>query len=558
MLTHLTISNIVLIESLSLEMKNGLTALTGETGAGKSILLDSLGLALGQRADSGLLRKGAEQGSVTAAFDLGLNSHETLANLYNDEGILDDNFEGQIILKRQLMSDGRTRAFVNDRPVSVSVLKQIGSLLVDIHGQFETHGLLDSKNHGALLDSFGMLESNVLSVRESYQKWKLAEKKLKQHHVAMEKAREEEEYLTACVEDLEKLNPQKGEEEELLAKRQRLQHQEMIISGLNDAYKLLENDKGANEAVYTSIRALEKIADKADSVIDPYIERLDAALSTLRDIAGDLETTAYNWGEFDENLEHVDDRIHELRGQARKHNCAVDLLSDLLAEMQSSLQNIRNDETILKQLEQGLAQAQSNYNELASVLTKKRVVIAKDLSNSVMLELPDLKLGKAQFRVAVDTASTPSENGLDYVHFLIRTNPGSPEGELGKVASGGELSRIMLALKVVLSNTNPVPVMVFDEVDSGIGGATADAVGARLSRMAKKCQILVVTHSPQVAAKAGHHWIVSKSDIDGKTETTVTPLMDENIRVDEIARMVSGANVTNEARAAAKVLRDVA
>jgi DNA repair protein RecN (Recombination protein N) len=554
MLTHLTISNIVLIEELSLSMKSGLTALTGETGAGKSILLDSLGLTLGQRAESGLLRKGATQGTVTAVFDLP-NGHHVYDIL--DANAIDH--DDELILKRQITSDGKSKAFINDRPVSVALLKEIGDQLIDIHGQFETHGLMDSKNHGVLLDGFGGLQPDVINVNSAWKAWRTAQKDLENHIIAMQKAKEDEEYLIDCVAALEKINPIKGEEAELTAKRQRLQSQESIIQGLNEAYQALDADKGANEAVYTSLRALEKIADKAEDKIDPFITRLDAALSNLRDIAGDIEMMAHGWGEFDDNIEHVDDRIHELRAAARKHNCAVDLLPEMLADMQSALQNIRDDEGLHKQLEAAVVRTAADYNSVATALTDKRLNVAGKLSDAVMHELPDLKLGNAIFRVAVDALPSPSAYGYDDIHFLIRTNPGSPEGELGKVASGGELSRIMLALKVVLSDTTPVPVMVFDEVDSGIGGATADAVGARLSRMADACQILVVTHSPQVAAKANHHWIVSKSDsASGTTSTTVTPLNDESVRIDEIARMVSGAQLTDEARAAAKVLRNVA
>ena len=444
MLTHLTISNIVLIESLSLAMDRGLTALTGETGAGKSILLDSLGLALGARAESGLLRKGSDQGMVTATFDLAPD--HLVFSILQENGF--DGHESDFILRRQITADGRTKAFINDRPVSVSLLKTIGEQLVDIHGQFETHGLMDQKNHGALLDSFGGLADDVATTKESYRAWRVAEKSLKNHLDAMQKAKEEEEYLTACVEELDKVNPQKGEEEELMAKRQRLQHQEMIILGLNEAYQALEADKGANEAVYTAVRSLEKIADKAEEVIDPYITRLDAALSALRDIAGDIETTAHGWGEFDDNLEHVDDRIHELRGLARKHNCAVDLLPDLWADMQTALQNIQDDEATHKRLEQEVIRTAAAYNEQATLLTEKRLKAAGALSSSVMAELPDLKLGKAQFRVAVDAADTPSETGQDVISFVIRTNPGSPEGELGKVASGGNCHGLCWRLKL--------------------------------------------------------------------------------------------------------------
>lgn len=553
MLTHLSIHNIVLIQSLSLTMESGLTALTGETGAGKSILLDSLGLALGARADAGLLRKGADQGSVTASFDLPTN-HKIFDILRDNE------FEDadELIVRRTLGVDGRSKAFINDRPVSVSLLKTIGEYLVDIHGQFETHGLMDSKHHGGLLDNFGGLTNDVNAVRDAWKTRRQAERDLQSHIEAMEKAKADEEYLTACVEELEQINPSEGEEEQLLIKRQALQNREAILMGLNEAHGALEGDKTANDWLYRGLRALEKIADKAENDVDPLIKRLDENLSSLRDIAGDIELVAHRLSEADENLEFVDDRIHELRAAARKHNCLVDQLPSVFADMKTRLDTIHNDDKKLAQLEQAVRDTTSHYRAVAKILSDKRAQAAGQLSDSVMAELPDLKLGNAIFRVAVDRAQGESDKGVDDVKFLIRTNPGSPEGELGKVASGGELSRIMLALKVVLSKSSPVPVMVFDEVDSGIGGATADAVGKRLARMADACQILVVTHSPQVAAKANHHWIVSKSDANGSTQTSVTAITDEGARIDEIARMVSGASLTDEARAAAKVLRDAA
>ena len=553
MLTHLTIQNIVLIKSLSLTMDKGMTALTGETGAGKSILLDSLGLALGDRADSGLLRKGADQGSVTASFDL--PSHHEVFTMLREQ---DFEADGELIIRRTLGADGRSKAFLNDRPISVSMLKDIGDRLVDIHGQFETHGLLDSKAHAALVDSFGALKGDVEAVRAAWATWRAAQKALAEHQEKLAKAKADEEYLTACVEELNKIAPEKGEEDILLDKRQKLLHFEAVMEGLNEAHQSLEGEKAANDSLYRAIRALEKIADKAADQIDPFITKMDAALSALRDVAGDIEMMAHNFGE-DENIEHVDDRLHELRAAARKHNVRCDDLPDLLFEMKDKLTAIHNDDKAMARLTREVADAETAYDKAAATLTEKRRKASDSLGAQVMAELPDLKLGNAKFRVAVEPLAAPTRDGRDDVRFLIQTNTGSPEGELGKVASGGELSRIMLALKVVLSKTSPVPVMVFDEVDSGIGGSTADAVGARLARMAHDRQVLVVTHSPQVAAKADHHWIISKADDDeGMTQTSVHPITDEATRIDEIARMVSGASLTDEARAAARVLRSAA
>ena len=553
MLTHLTIDNIVLIKSLSLSMEKGMTALTGETGAGKSILLDSLGLTIGARADAALLRKGATQGSVTASYDLPSN-HQVFQYL-SAQGY---DFDGELIIRRTIGADGRSKAYINDRPVSVSLLKDIGDILVDIHGQFQTHGLLDSKAHGGLLDNFGALEADVKLVREAWAKWRAAKQSVADHEEKLSKAKADEEYLSSCVEELNKIAPLKGEEDILLDKRQKLLHFEAVMDGLNESFQALDGDKATNDCLYKSIRALEKIADKAPDQIDPFITKMDSALSLLRDVAGDIEILAHNFGE-DENIEHVDDRLHELRAAARKHNVLCDDLEGLLFDMQDQLNTIHSDDKALKGLIEELRVTENNYYKYAKSLTEKRHVSANDLSAHVMAELPDLKLANATFRVGITPLSVAAKEGMDNICFLIQTNTGSPEGELGKVASGGELSRIMLALKVVLSKSSPVPVMVFDEVDSGIGGATADAVGARLARMAKDAQILVVTHSPQVAAKADHHWVISKADDDlGMTQTSVQPIDNESSRIDEIARMVSGASLTDEARAAARVLRNAA
>ncbi len=553
MLAHLVIQNIVLIETLSLDMRKGMTVLTGETGAGKSILLDSLGLVLGARADSGLLRKGADKGTVTASFELPLN-HSVFAYLADQ----DFDAEGELIIRRTLTADGKSKAYINDKPVSVSLLRNLGNMLIDIHGQFATHGLMDSKAHGALVDNFGGLYADVVKINDAWRTWSKAKKAVIDHQDALDKAKADEEYLTACIEELSKTAPEKGEEYILLEKRQRLQHYEAIMEGLNEAFQALDGDKATNDSLYRAIRALEKIADKAADKIDPVIQQMDAHLSALRDIAGDIEMMGHDWGN-DGNIEHVDDRLHELRAMARKHNVLCDDLSDLLDDMRGKISTIQNNDKIMDELVLAERQAEAQYMQQADVLSRARMGVADDLGTQIMAELPDLKLGNAIFRVQVERTDVPTLNGMDDVKFLIQTNAGSPEGELGKVASGGELSRIMLALKVVLSRTSPVPVMVFDEVDSGIGGSTADAVGERLYRMADNEQILVVTHSPQVAAKANHHWIVAKAETDaGMTTTSVTQIEGEADRVDEIARMVSGASLTDEARAAAKVLRNVA
>ncbi len=550
MLKALHIKNVVLIEQLSLSLEGGLCALTGETGAGKSILLDSLGLALGQRSDAGLVRKGAEKASVSAAFDLP-DSHPVYNIIKAHDLVLDET----LILRRVVGKDGRSRAFVNDQPVSVSLLKEIGAALVEIHGQFETQGLLNPKTHRLLLDSYAGLQNTVQRLEALWQSWALTRKELKEAQTQAIKNRQEEDYLRQSVEDLEALDPQEGEEKNLADLRERLKHRESVVQALYASREAVFSEDGAEATLHQAYRVLDRIADKGGSAIESVINALDRALAELQEAGAEIDSAFADMEEGEHSLEAIDDRLHALRTQARKHNCTVDDLVGVKETLSEQLALIDNEEGVLSDLAQKCDAARKTYITLAQEIHKERKKAAEKLDEKVGEELPPLKLEKARFMTEVQ--EKPELNwgaqGLDDVRFLVTTNPGADPGPLNKIASGGEMSRFMLALKVVIAENDTAGSYVFDEVDSGIGGATADAVGERLSRLAKHHHILVVTHSPQVAARADHHWIVKK---DGAKEvrTNITTLEDYESRREEIARMLSGADVTQEARAAAEKL----
>lgn len=540
MLAALDISQVVLIDRLGIEFQPGFCALTGETGAGKSILLDSLGLALGARADAGLVRKGAQQASVIATFTLDKNHivHDMLAA----QGLDSDT---TLILRRVLGADGRSRAFINDQPVSVTLLRQIGESLIEIHGQFDTHGLLDPETHRALLDSYAGVDITTLSA--SWEAWRAADRALAVARADADRARREENYLRQSVEDLDALAPEDGEEERLAQLRDRLQRRTQIMDSLATADHALGE---AESAMNTAYRALER-AGAADA-----LAALDRAGVELRESVAAIHSLSADMEDGGHDLESVDDRLHELRAQARKHNCTPDELPALRDRLARQLALIDGQGAALEDLQKAVEDARRAYLKHATAAAKTRRKAAAALDALVAVELPPLKLDKARFVTAVDDAPEDQwgPGGTDRVRFLVATNPGAAPGPLDKIASGGEMARFMLALKVVMAEkTATAHSLVFDEVDSGIGGATAAAVGERLARLSRARQILVVTHSPQVAARAQHHWIVLK---DGKKDVTtkIIPLPELAARKEEIARMISGAAVTDEARAAAKKL----
>lgn len=544
MLASLTIKNVVLIDHLSIQFSKGLYALTGETGAGKSILLDSLGLALGARSESGLVRKGEDTATVSAEFDVS-KSHPAFTFL-KEQGIDED---GQIIVRRSVAQDGKSRAFINDHPVSVSLLKQLGEMLVEIHGQFDTQTLLNPRVHRGLLDEYAESEKDITGLRIVWNDWKAAREALEQRKADMERAKAEEAYLRAALEQLDDLSPKEGEEEKLTYLRSRLMKREQYIESYATAQR-------AAEQAGTQLNTVWKSLEKAGEGGSETAKALDRAMAELQEVSAGVDLLLASLEDSEYSLTEIDDRLFALKAQARKHACGIDDLPTKRDEIAALLNGITGEGNTLAALEKTVAKAHKDYELAAQSLSAKRASAAKKLDKLVAKELAPLKLDKARFETHVEKMDENDwgPEGIDRVQFLVATNPGAAAGPLNKIASGGEMARFMLALKVVLAETGTAQTLVFDEVDSGIGGATADAVGERLARLSKQRQILVVTHSPQVAARSSHHAIVMKT---GKTNPTtkILPLSNSNERTEEIARMLSGAEITKEARAqAAKLL----
>ena len=540
MLRGLSIRNVVLIEHLFIDFDAGFCALTGETGAGKSILLDSLGLALGARSESGLVRKGQDQAQVSAEFYIS-DTHPVHDLLREQE--LDS--APDLVLRRIISADGRSRAFINDQPVSAGLLRQAGDMLVEIHGQFDTHGLLDAKNHRAMLDDYAGIDRSGLA--RLWDEWRAAQDALDDAQAEIEQARRDEDYLRQALEDLDGLAPEPGEEDKLAALRDRLMRRDGLIQALNAAYDAAGE---AGSLIGQSARMLAQAGEEGGTVL-AALDRADAeiqeAIAQIRSQSTDLEETDYS-------LTEIDDRLFALRGQARKHNCTVDELSGMRDEIARKLNNIEAQDDRLEKLAVAVEKAAKTYRAMAENVSVARRAAAEKLDRLVALELPPLKMDKARFETSV-TPLPDSEwgaGGIDRVRFLVATNPGADAGALNKIASGGELSRFTLALKVVMAAAvGHARTMIFDEVDSGIGGGVAAAVGERLARLAQGAQVLVVTHAPQVAACATHHYIVTKQDNGATVTTTVIGLPRGDERREEIARMLAGAEVTAEARAAA-------
>lgn len=548
MLTSLTIRNVVLIEELTINFKVGLCALTGETGAGKSILLDSMGLALGARSESSLVRKGTEQASVTAVFEMpDLHVSEKLLN----EAGLD--WDNTLILRRTVTAEGRSKAFINDQPVSAALLRGVGESLVEIHGQFDTRGLLNASTHRQMLDDYAGLSTDVPAL---WSELKEKQEKLEALKNAAQASREEETYLRAALEDLDELDPQTGEEEKLASLRERLMNREQVLEALNAAYHALN---GENDPVREAWSTLDRVADKIGAEASEAISALDRASSEIQEAIASIQSLSSDLQHSDHDLQTIDDRLFGLRAQARKHACEVDDLPRIRGEIAQKLNAIEHADEHLVQASQALEAAKVQYLKAAQGLSQGRKEAAAKLDDLVAAELPPLKMERARFTTRIQTLDEPQwgAHGIDAVQFLVATNPGSDPGPLGKIASGGEMSRFMLALKVVMAEVGAAQTLVFDEVDAGIGGGTADAVGERLSRLASKRQIMVVTHSPQVAARASHHWIVQKGG-EADIRTHVVPLPEIDERREEIARMLAGASITPEARAAAEKLLEKA
>ncbi len=547
MLVGLNISNIVLIEKLNLEFGAGLNVLTGETGAGKSILLDALSLALGARSDIGLIRHGCDMASVTAMFD---SVPEDIQDILKEFDIESD---GDLILRRTLSTDGKSKAWINDVPVSAKTLKQVGDMLVEIHGQFANHTLLNQSTHRTTLDLFAKNNINnynqILSnVKVSYKQYNDAKNRLNELQEMLERSASERDFLEHNVSELRNLNPQIGEEEELSTKRSNMMNAEKNVAILNDAITALNPHGHSLESqIFSVAHILERI--KGDE--NPYQNQIDKLYDIAESVAQIAQTLEPESTDA-EDMDTIEERLFAIRAAARKHRVSADELPAKLQQMAQQLETIDNSDAELHKL-QSLAKTYLNeFNAAASELRSARHTAAEMLRSQLLAELPELKLGSADFMLEFADIP-PSSHGTDDITFMIKTNPGSPFAPLHRAASGGELARLMLAMRVVLAGANDTHTFVFDEVDTGISGATASAVGSRLNRLASANQALVITHSAQVAGFADKHFKISKSVTDDKTTTSVHEISDDE-RIGEIARIISGAEVTPESITMAKTL----
>ncbi|MCG0997304.1 DNA repair protein RecN [Acetobacter persici] len=566
MLTNLSIRDVVLIEALDLSLHAGFTALTGETGAGKSILLDSLGLALGERANAGLVRAGAEEARVTASFDIP-QTHAAYA-LLKEQGIPAEAGE-PLMLRRIVSREGRSRAWINDQPVGITLMRRVAVSLVEIQGQHEQMGLADSSTHRGLLDAYGVPASLLRDVSATFDSWQSLRRDLDTARKNLLEAAREEEWLRHTVEELTTLNPQPGEEEQLALQRHGLQQSERrgeaIAAALAELTPRDRRNSGPAAALRGASRALQRLlpAPTAEqTAIDPLEARTNEALSALESAENALAEAENLLSRLaDESeanprlLEDIEERLFTLRAAARKHDVTVDDLPALLADLSARLTALETGATQLDALEQAVKEARAQYEQAATRLSAAREKAARKMEQAVTKELKPIKLDKARFFAQIEPLSPDnwSRQGMEQVLFLIAANPGQPPGPLAKVASGGELSRLMLALKLVLAGQSGIGTLVFDEIDAGVGGATAAAIGERLHRLARSVQVLAVTHSPQVAASANAHLRIGKIVRDGQTATHAAPLSHAE-RQEEIARMLAGDVITDAARAAAASL----
>ncbi len=551
MLQSLSIRNVVLIDKLDIDFQPHLSVLTGETGAGKSILLDSLGLVLGKRAETSLIRQGEDKLSVTAVFDAEPDNAPLRELLSENE--LDAGEE--IIIKRVLNRDGKSKIFFNDQPISARLLKDIGKYLVEIHGQFDNQGLLNPANHRDVLDAYGNYSALRRKTAEAYREYRRAVSARAQAEADISRAKADEDNLRHWVRELENIAPRRGEEAKLQQRRQELMNAEKIIESLNYAYAALTQGADVQSALRQAQSAVDKANRHVDGKYDEIFGALDRALIEVNDAVERIEEASSEVSLSADEQENIDSRLFALKDLARKHGVAVDDLEDVLTDFRQKLNNIELGEDGLSSLRQAEQAARQAYLEASGMLHQARVKAAAELDRLVMQELPPLKMERAKFVTQIEKQpeNAWSENGFDDIYFTVATNPNSPQGPLNKIASGGELSRFMLALKVNLAKSSNVCTMIFDEVDAGIGGATAQAVGERLARLAENVQVLVVTHSPQVAARGSTHFKVQKNTIGNVTTTTVQ-MLSETERREEIARMLAGEVISDQARAAAEVL----
>jgi DNA repair protein RecN (Recombination protein N) len=553
-LVRLAIRDIVLIDRLDLEVGSGLTVLTGETGAGKSILLDAFSLALGARGDGSLVREGQAHGQVTAVFDL--PQEHPVHRVAAAQALRVD---GELVLRRVQMADGRTRAFVNDQPASAQGLRAIARALVEIHGQHDERALIDPSSHRALLDSFGALEPLLARVRQAFDGWKGTERDHAQEEARLAATRREADYLRHAHAELSKLAPQPLEEEQLAQRRAEMMQGEKVAGELRDAYETVAGDHSPIGTLAGAMRRLERRLARAPLLIEPSVRALGQALEALAAVQSALEE-AVQAAAFDpRKLERVEERLFALRGAARKYQVGVEALLPLMERIGAELAGLDAGEARLAQLAMEVAEGKAEYAAAAAELARARRGAGRELDAAVNAELAPLKLENARF-VSELSHDVATRDGTDRVEFWVETNPGTRPGPLLKVASGGELARFMLALKVALADRGSAPTLVFDEIDTGVGGSVADAIGQRLARLAENVQVLAVTHAPQVAARAGAHLRIAKDSVGAGRRRVATRVasLEHEARREEIARMLAGATITEEARAAAARLIEAA
>ena len=551
MLARLSIRDIILIDRLDLDFAQGLAVLTGETGAGKSILLDAFALALGARGDATLVRHGLEQGQVTALFEIE-DDHPARAIL-RENGIEADD---ALILRRVQFADGRTRAFVNEQPVSVQALKALGEALVEIHGQHDERALVDAATHRRLLDAFGGLDKQADEVAQIWEKRREAIAAVETHRAEIERAQREADYLRHAVAELSQLVPRAGEETALAEERNAMMQAEKVAEDLRDAHEVVAGSASPVPAFGAAIRRLERRVAQAPLVMEPVVKALDAALSAIEEARAELDGSLAAANHDPRELERIEERLFALRAAARKYQSPVDDLAALGARYAADLDLIDEGAERLARLQKAAQEAEQLYRQAAESLSAARKKAGAALDKAVNAEIKPLKLERAKFSTAIESnAAAAGPGGIDRVEFWAQTNPGTRPGPLMKVASGGELARFLLALKVVLAARGSAPTLVFDEVDTGVGGSVADAIGMRLAKLAARVQVMAVTHAPQVAARADRHYLIAKDALDkGKRVATRVTEVAADGRREEIARMLAGAEITEEARAAAERL----
>lgn len=550
MLKSLSIRNVVLIDKLDLDFQNGFSVLSGETGAGKSILLDSVGLLLGKRAEVGMIRSGCDKLSVCGSFEIADKKGE-LAVLCAE---YDLDFEHEIIIKRTLNQDGKGKIFFNDQPITQKLLKEIGSYLVEIHGQFDNQGLLNPATHLSVLDGYGAYPEKITVLKTAFAAYKKAKDNRVNAEAKIAQSKADEDNLRHWVDEFQKMQPRENEQEELEEKRRQMMNAEKILENLDAAYKAL-NQGGVQSALRQAQAAISRVNVLLDGKFDNIYSLLDTALVNADEAGEEIEAASNEVSLNQNELDAVEERLFALKALARKHNTTIEELPLVWQQMEENLRNLELGEDDIENLRKLEEAAYKDYVKKATEVSQARLAAALRLDGKIQAELPDLKMEKARFMTQISTKPENqwNENGRDDVCFMVSTNPNTPYGSISKIASGGELARFMLALKVNLAQTSQVETMIFDEVDTGIGGATAQAVGEKLAKLGEQVQVLVVTHSPQVAAQSKYHYKVEKTTVDNVTTTSLRELSAAE-KTEEVARMLSGEHITDEARAAAKVL----